>query len=145
VTVRKGAPGTTGRATIGGAARKRLEFCNSRRIPDAVEVGGRRMNWVGIGGVDEGPASGNEVRVVDDEEEKPGAKKKVAKKARTKPREQSFQERIDYIMAERGWAERTVLACVTTMFETERDLGELFVQTLRELADEERAADKADE
>lgn len=133
MTVRKGAPGTTGRATIGGAARKRLEFCNSRRIPDAVEVGGRRMNWVGIGGVDEGPASGNEVRVVDDEE-KPGAKKKVAKKARTKPREQSFQERIDYIMAERGWAERTVLACVTTMFETER-----------ELADEERAADKADE
>jgi hypothetical protein len=42
-----------------------LVRCNSDKLPSPVSLEGRRMRWVGIGWVDEGPATGQEPRVVD--------------------------------------------------------------------------------
>ncbi len=36
---------------------KRLSFCNSDKLPTTVIRDGRLLHWVGIGWVDEGPAS----------------------------------------------------------------------------------------
>ena len=43
-----------------------LAFCNSRRLPQVINDDGRRKQWVGIGWIDEGKATGTEVKVVDD-------------------------------------------------------------------------------
>ncbi len=43
----------------------RRSFCNSPRMPQVVNDNGLRKQWVGIGWVTEGPAKGNEVRVLD--------------------------------------------------------------------------------
>jgi hypothetical protein len=40
-----------------------LSDCNSAFMPQIVNDEGRRKRWVGIGWVDEGPATGKEVRV----------------------------------------------------------------------------------
>lgn len=42
----------------------RLAFVNSKRLPQTVACDGRRLQWVGIGWVDEGPANGSELAVV---------------------------------------------------------------------------------
>ena len=42
-----------------------LSLINSPLCPSVVNDDGRRKRWVGIGWVDEGPADGTEVRVVD--------------------------------------------------------------------------------
>jgi hypothetical protein len=44
----------------------RMSFTNSPRIPKTVNDGGRSKRWVGIGWVDEGPATGKEEAVVID-------------------------------------------------------------------------------
>lgn len=44
----------------------RLAFCNSRRMPQVVNDGGRRKRWVGIGWIDEGPATGRECLVIEE-------------------------------------------------------------------------------
>ncbi len=46
---------------------QRLCICNSSKIPEVVNIGGRRMRWVGIGCLDEGPAKGDEVKILEDE------------------------------------------------------------------------------
>jgi hypothetical protein len=53
------------RKTITFAELKRMSICNSPRLPQVVNVGGHRMQWVGIGWVDEGALTGGEVKVVD--------------------------------------------------------------------------------
>jgi hypothetical protein len=53
------------RPTIAFETLKRLSFCNSMKLPSPVEINGRRMQWVGIGWVDEGEADGTETLVVD--------------------------------------------------------------------------------
>lgn len=55
------------RKTIRREALSRLAFCNSKRLPQVVEMDGKRLQWVGIGWVDEGDPHGNEVLVVNDE------------------------------------------------------------------------------
>jgi len=42
----------------------RLAYCNSPKLPQAINDDGRRKRWVGIGWVDEGPAHGDEVIVL---------------------------------------------------------------------------------
>jgi hypothetical protein len=44
---------------------QRLSFCNSKFLPLAVDIGGRRKAWVGIGWIDVGKAKGTEVKVVE--------------------------------------------------------------------------------
>jgi hypothetical protein len=44
----------------------RLAFCNSKELPELISVQGRRKRWVGIGWVDEGPATGYEHALVID-------------------------------------------------------------------------------
>ncbi len=46
---------------------QRLCICNSSKIPKLVNIDGRRMRWVGFGVVDEGPATGEEVKIIEDE------------------------------------------------------------------------------
>lgn len=53
------------RKTIERTKLARLAFCNSARLPQTVDLEGRRMHWVGIGWIDEGPADGTEVLVVE--------------------------------------------------------------------------------
>lgn len=43
----------------------RLAFCNSPKLPQVVNDNGQRKQWVGIGWVVEGPATGGETKVVD--------------------------------------------------------------------------------
>lgn len=43
----------------------RMAAINSRDLPHLIDDGGRRKRWFGIGWVDEGPADGTEVLVVD--------------------------------------------------------------------------------
>jgi hypothetical protein len=38
-------------------------FCNSVKLPETVNLGGRRLRWVGIGWVDEGEATASDVVV----------------------------------------------------------------------------------
>jgi hypothetical protein len=42
-----------------------LAFTNSKRLPKIVNFEGRQKRWVGIGWVDEGAATGDEVKVVE--------------------------------------------------------------------------------
>jgi len=51
--------------TVKRDALVRMAAINSRDLPHLIEDGGRRKRWVGIGWVDEGPADGTEVLVVD--------------------------------------------------------------------------------
>lgn len=51
--------------TIEFAELKRLSFANSPRLPEFVNVGGARMQWIGIGWFDCGKAHGDEVVVVE--------------------------------------------------------------------------------
>ena len=53
------------RKTITRDALARLAFCNSDNLPSPVEWNGNRMEWVGIGWVNEGEAEGDEVLVID--------------------------------------------------------------------------------
>ena len=59
------AKATSSRKTITFAELKRLSFCNSTKLPSPVEINGSRMQWFGIGWVNEGDARGDEVLVVD--------------------------------------------------------------------------------
>ena len=61
----KKSPPAKHRETIDFKELKRLSFCNSGRLPQVVDAWGRRMRWMGIGWVDEGPAKGDEVLVVE--------------------------------------------------------------------------------
>lgn len=54
------------RETIKFAEFKRLEFCNSHKLPTTIEHNGRRMHWIGIGWIDEGPAKGDEILLVEE-------------------------------------------------------------------------------
>lgn len=51
------------RPTIGLAELSRLSFCNSEQLPKAVEMDGKRLEWVGIGWVVVGSALGDEVLI----------------------------------------------------------------------------------
>lgn len=51
--------------TVKRDALARMAAINSKDLPHLVDDGGRRLRWVGIGWVDEGPADGTEVMVVD--------------------------------------------------------------------------------
>lgn len=53
------------RRTITRAALCRLSFCNSKRLPQVINDDGHRKQWVGIGWIDEGKATGKEVRVIE--------------------------------------------------------------------------------
>ena len=44
----------------------RLTFCNSKKLPVAVNDGGVRKEWVGIGWVEDGKPHGDEVIVIED-------------------------------------------------------------------------------
>jgi hypothetical protein len=45
---------------------QQLSFCNSKKCPAAVEMNGKRHEWVGIGWVEAGKPTGREVLIVDD-------------------------------------------------------------------------------
>lgn len=51
------------RTTIEWVELQRLCFVNSAQIPKALDIGGRRYVWVGIGLIHEGPADGTETLV----------------------------------------------------------------------------------
>lgn len=51
--------------TITRSELARLSFCNSKKLPQVVNLDGKRMRWVGIGWVDEGKPTGREVKVVE--------------------------------------------------------------------------------
>ncbi len=51
--------------TITRSELARLAFCNSKRLPLAVNDGGMRKEWVGIGWIDCGSPHGDETRLVD--------------------------------------------------------------------------------
>jgi hypothetical protein len=53
------------RKTIKFSKLKRLCFCNSKKIPDFIEIGGRRKEWCGFGWIDLQNATGTETLVVD--------------------------------------------------------------------------------
>jgi hypothetical protein len=53
-----------GRKTIKRNELCRLAFCNSKNLPNIVEVDGKRKQWVGIGWVDCGEPRGTEILVV---------------------------------------------------------------------------------
>lgn len=44
----------------------RLAFCNSKKLPLAVNDGGVRKEWVGVGWIENGKPHGDEVLVIDD-------------------------------------------------------------------------------
>lgn len=52
--------------TISLSELTRLAFTNSPKLPRVVNHNGRRKAWVGIGWVDEGSATGKEVKVRED-------------------------------------------------------------------------------
>ena len=43
----------------------RLAFCNSSKLPRAVNINGTRYEWVGIGWINTGKPNGKETKVVD--------------------------------------------------------------------------------
>ena len=51
------------RKTIKFSELKRLSVINSDRIPAAIAVGGKRLQWVGISWIEIGPAQGDETIV----------------------------------------------------------------------------------
>jgi len=40
-----------------------MSICNSKNLPLVIDLGGKRMRWVGFGWVDEGELRGDEVKV----------------------------------------------------------------------------------
>ena len=52
--------------TITRSELARLTFCNSKKLPVAVNDGGVRKEWVGIGWVEDGKPHGDEVIVIED-------------------------------------------------------------------------------
>jgi hypothetical protein len=52
------------RETIGIDELRRLTFCNSDRLPSVIELDGKRLQWVGIGWVNEGEPNGDETLVI---------------------------------------------------------------------------------
>ena len=52
--------------TITRSELARLTFCNSKKLPLAVNDGGVRKEWVGIGWVEDGKPHGDEVIVIED-------------------------------------------------------------------------------
>lgn len=48
---------------------KQLQFTNSKRLPQKVNIGDRLMEWVGIGWVDIGHANRRYPTVVEDDEQ----------------------------------------------------------------------------
>ena len=52
--------------TITRSELARLTFCNSKKIPLAVNDGDVRKEWVGIGWIVSGKPRGNEVLVIDE-------------------------------------------------------------------------------
>lgn len=55
----------TWRKRISREELSRLSFTNSPKLPQVVEIDGRRMEWVGIGWIGVGAPTGREVLVVD--------------------------------------------------------------------------------
>lgn len=54
--------------TITRSELARLAFCNSDKLPHIVAMPKmRRMEWVGIGWIDVGPATGTEVVLIEDD------------------------------------------------------------------------------
>ena len=53
------------RKTIKRAELCRLQFCNSPKLPRVINIEGRCKQWVGMGWVDEGKATGKEVKVIE--------------------------------------------------------------------------------
>jgi hypothetical protein len=53
--------------TITRSELARQAFCNSKKLPLAVNDGGIRKEWVGIGWIEDGKPHGDEVVVIDDE------------------------------------------------------------------------------
>lgn len=51
--------------TIKFAELQRMSFCNSPKMPQAVNINGERLEWVGIGWINVGAATGKEVVVID--------------------------------------------------------------------------------
>jgi len=51
--------------TITRSELARLTFCNSKKLPPAVDDGGVRKEWVGIGWIENGKPHGDEVLVID--------------------------------------------------------------------------------
>ena len=45
-----------------------MERINHSKMPQVIELEGRRMQWVGIGWVDEGEPTGDETLVIEDDE-----------------------------------------------------------------------------
>lgn len=54
------------RKTISRSELARLAFCNSKKLPLAVNDGGVRKEWVGIGWIAGGNLRGDEVFVIDE-------------------------------------------------------------------------------
>jgi len=50
--------------TITRSELARLTFCNSKKLPLAVNDGGVRKEWVGIGWIEDGKPRGDEVLVI---------------------------------------------------------------------------------
>lgn len=50
--------------TIDVETLQRLAFCNSEKLPKTINDDGRRKLWVGIGWIDDGPATGSETKVI---------------------------------------------------------------------------------
>lgn len=55
------------RKTIKLSQLQRMAFRNSPKMPQVVNHDGVRKEWVGIGWIDCGPATGREVKVIEDE------------------------------------------------------------------------------
>lgn len=55
---------TVTRKTIKRGELARLAFCNSKDLPNIVEINGKRKQWVGIGWVDCGEPHGTEILVI---------------------------------------------------------------------------------
>lgn len=52
--------------TISRSELARLTFCNSKKLPQVVNDGGVRKEWVGLGWIEGGKPRGDEVRVIDE-------------------------------------------------------------------------------
>jgi hypothetical protein len=51
--------------TITLAELQRLSFCNSVKLPSPINLNGQRLQWVGIGWVNEGELKGDETDVIE--------------------------------------------------------------------------------
>lgn len=56
----------SGQKTITRSGLERLTFCNSKKLPLAVNDGGVRKEWVGIGWIENGKPHGDEVLLIED-------------------------------------------------------------------------------